>query len=222
MVKETDVETSADRPRDPYEEADRLDLRHLFAVVWKWRVLVVAGVVFVLAATLMMLRLTEPLYSADQTVVFDQPGLVEFTGAGPVEKLNIILPTYARIANSDLTLARVQARLGTDASLADLRGRLRISHVPGTLALAVQARDANSTVAESIANAATASLIDQVNDFQDRASVPEAQRYLMTPLDEVRAERPSQHIARTLVLAALLAFSVMAGVAFLLEYVERS
>lgn len=222
MSKQTDVGISADRPRDPYEEADRLDLRHLFAVVWKWRILVGAGVLFVLAATVFMLRLTEPLYSADQTVVFDQPGLVEYAGAGPVEKLNIILPTYARIANSDLTLTRVQARLGTNASLADLRGRLRISHVPGTLALSVQARDANKTVAESIANAATASLIDQVNEFQERASVPEAQRYLMTPLDEVRAVRPSQHEARTLVLAAVLAFSVMAGVAFLLEYVERS
>lgn len=222
MNKETDAGTPPDLLRDPYEEADRLDLRHLFAVVWKWRILVVAGIVFVLAATALMLRMTQPLYSAEQTVVFDQPGLVEYTGAGPVEKLNTILPTYARIANSDLTLVRVRARLGTNASLADLRSRLRITHIAGTLALSVQARDANQTVAESIADAATESLIDQVNAFQDRAGVPEAQRYIMTPLDEVKAVRPSQHESRTLVLAALLAFSVMAGIAFLLEYVERS
>lgn len=220
MSKPTD--TATDRPPDPYEEVDRLDLRHMFAVVWKWRILVSAGVLFALAATLAMLRLTQPLYTAEQTVVFDQPGLVESSGAGAVEKISIQLPTYARIANSDLTLVRVQARLGTTASLADLRGRLRVTHLTGTLALLIEARDANKEVAESIADAATASLIDQVNSLQERAAVPELQRYIMTPLDEVRGVRPNQQEGRTLVLAALLAFAVMAGVAFLLEYVERS
>lgn len=222
MSNSADTATSTERRRDPYEEVDRLDLRHLFAVVWKWRVLVVAGILFVLAATLAMLRMTQPLYQAEQTLVFDQPGLIESSGSGPIEKISVILPTYARIANSDLTLARVQSRLGTSASLSDLRSRLRVVHLDGTLALAIQARDANKSVAESLAEAATESIVDQVTAIQERAAVPEGFRYIMTPLDDVEATRPSQHETRTLVLAGLLAFSVMAGIAFLLEYIERS
>jgi capsular polysaccharide biosynthesis protein len=203
------------------EEIDRLDLRHIFAVVWKWRILVAAGVIFTLAASALILQATEPEFEAHQTLVFDQPGIVQGASSEPIEKINAILPTYARLAVSDRVMTAVKSRLGTSASVADLQERVIVRRVPETLALEILATDENASAAEGIAQAVTSALTDALDEVQDRAEVPEQARYILTPLDDVEASRPPRRQTRTMVLAAVLAFAVMSGLALILEFVER-
>lgn len=205
------------------EVVDRLDVRHLFETIWKWRLLIGIGVVFTLAAALAILRLAEPPYTAEQTLLFDQPGIIAGAeGQSVSEKLASLLPTYAAVAESDRTLDKVRRRVGTSASLDDLRERITVAQVPDTLTLRFEGNDASATAAVTLTEATVEAFADELDAIQDRAAVPDTLRYVVTPLSEVTAERPPRRELRTLALAGFLAFAVMVALAFTLEYVERS
>ena len=205
------------------EVVDRLDVRHLFETIWKWRLLISIGVVFTLAAALAILRLAQPPYTAEQTLLFDQPGIIAGAeGQSVSEKLNNLLPTYAVVAESDRTMERVRRDIGTSATINDLRERVTVTQVPSTLTLRFESKDASATAAVTLTEATVDAFADELDAIQDRAAVPDSLRYVVTPLSEVTAERPPRRELRTLALAAFLAFAVMVGLAFTLEYVERS
>src|SRR2546423_12004602 len=134
------------------EVVDRADVAHLWRVIAKWRAVVIAGVVFVLAATLALLALTPPDYEADTTLLFDEPALIASgqQGLDTAQKLLNLMPTYAAEATGDPVLELVRERLGSNASLDDLRARISATPVRSALAIQIKAHDAHAGVAQRL------------------------------------------------------------------------
>lgn len=216
------ADATAGPPSVPWERVERLDVAHIGRVVRKWRLLVIVGALFIVGATVALLRLTPPAYEAETVLLFDQPALVATgdEGLATAQKLLNLMPTYARIATSDPVLRSVQERVGTDAPLDDLRSRLASAPVPDTLAISIVASDDQGDVAERLAAATAQALIDRIDEVQEETDVPAAARFIISPLLEPEAERPSRSEVRTIVFAAILGVLVMIGVAFFLEYIE--
>jgi capsular polysaccharide biosynthesis protein len=210
-----------DRPPDP-EAVERFDIGHVFRVARRWLTLILAGVVFIVGATVALFRLTPPDYQATTVLLFDQPQLVGGTGGlGAAQKLLELMPTYAELAVSDVVLREVRETLRTDASFATLRSRLVAIPVEGTLTIRITASDPSSRTAEELSRAAAEGLRDQVAALQDRGAVPPEGRYIITVIGSPAASRPARNESRTIVLSAILGAAVMMGIALLLEYVGK-
>lgn len=228
-VSRSQPATSGDAPqvagdgRQP-ERVEQLDVRHLARVVWKWRILVVAGVLFIVSATVALFGLTPPDYEAQTTLLFDQPALVATgeQGLATTQKLANLMPTYARVATSDPVLRRVEAELATDQGPEALRQRIDAAPLPDALAIAIRARDEEASIAEQLVVETAQALADVLEDAQIESEIPPQLRITVTPLLEPTAERPERNQARTLVLAGLMGFAVMVGIAFFLEYLENA
>lgn len=205
------------------ERVERLDIRHLGRVIWKWRILVLAGTLFVATAAVALLRVTEPAFQAETVVLFDQPALVARAegGLAAASKLLNLLPTYARIATSDPVMSDVRDQLGSGATLDELKRRIEARPIPDTLALQIVARDEDAEVAERLAAATAAALGNHFEAMLEAADLPEESTFVLTTLVEPDAERPGRNEARTVILAALLGLLVMVGLAFFLEYIEQ-
>src|SRR5436853_619256 len=124
MVTKRDERTTI----DPFEMevVERADVGHIWRVIAKWRVLIAAGVIFVLGATYALLALTPPNYEASATVLFDQPTLIAggAPGLDTLQMLSNLMPTLATEVTGDPVLKRVADQLGTSAPLGALRGRI--------------------------------------------------------------------------------------------------
>ena len=206
------------------ERVDNADFGHLGRVLRKWRVLIAAGVLFAVAVTFALLRLTTPDYRAETVLLFDQPALVATgeQGLAASQKLSNLMPTYARVATSDVVMAKVRETTGTSESVEQLRGRVDAEQVTDTLALRITVDHGNREAAERTTAAVAQGLRDVLGDLQADSDVPDDLEFVITPLLEPDAERPARDEPRTLLLVGLVALIVMAGVALLLEYVDRS
>ena len=215
--------TDSTAPGGVDERVERLDVRHVGTVIWKWRILVLAGTLFIVTAAFALLRLTQPAYQAEAVVLFDQPALVA-TGEGGLaaaSKLLNLLPTYSRIAVSDPVLKEVRERVGTSATLQQLKRRIESRPIPDTLALQIVVRDENPEVAEALASTTVQVLDDRFKGMQRVEDLPEEARFVLTTLVEPDAERPGRNVVRSVVLAGLLGLMVMIGLSFFLEYIEQ-
>lgn len=205
------------------EHVDHADLRHLLGILRRWSPLILGGAVFIMGATFAILRLTPPDFRAETVVQIDQPALVATgsEGRGTAEKILRLMPTFARQATSDGVLEAVRSETAADASVATLRQHVRAQPVPNELALRITAQGETEQVADRLSMATAATFAAFLEESQADGGVPEAFRYVVTPLATTDAERPSRNEARTLVLAGLLGLAVMSALAMLLDYIAR-
>jgi capsular polysaccharide biosynthesis protein len=218
-VDETDEPTldAADAGAGP----DITDLRHLLAILSRWRILIASGTVFVVASTVALLALTPPAYSATSVLLVDQPvGVANGDeGLGVAQKLVNLLPTYADLATTDFTLAVVKDRLEIRDSLDDLRGRIDARADNNTLLLRITARDSDARAAEDLASAVGKATKDGIAVLQREGGVPDKFQFVVTQVSAPDASQPSRNELRTVLLAAAFGLAVMAGLAIALEIV---
>lgn len=219
----------ADAPTDdpdlpaaqPADEVDITDVRHLVAVVARWRLLIASGTLFVVGTTVALLFLTLPAYSATSVLLFDQPlGVANGSdGLGVAQKLVSLVPTYAELATTDFALAEVKEQLEIKESLADLRGRVEAEASEGTLLMRITARDPDARAAEDLAAALGQAVKTGVTELQETGHVPAEFQFSITEVSAPHATRPARNELRTVLLAAGFGLAVMAGLAIALEVV---
>lgn len=208
----------------PVEDVERLDLEHIRVVIRRWGVLIGAGVLFIVGVTALLLQLSPQAYQASTTVQFDQPRLIANgdQGQATTNKLVNLMPTYASVIKSDQVLTKVQKSLQTRTSTLTLRNRLSVSPVERTLQILITAHDKEPQVAISLVNATVKATQDYFTEVQTAGQVPPEIRYKITALQRPNAYRAPRNEVRTLILAAAIGFVIMVGVAFVLEYIDRS
>ena len=205
------------------ENVERADVGHFFAVVARWWVVVLAGTIFVVGTAVALLRLTTPPYRAQVVMLFDQPvtgGLTGQQGQATTENIISLLPTYASVARSDQVLKDSAAAAGVQATIEQLRDRVEVEVVAGTLAIRIAVEDTNAQIAERLSAAVTETFAKHLDEEQASAGVQKEQRSTAIPISVERATRASRSEARTIALAAILGLTIMIGVAFLLEYIR--
>lgn len=208
----------------PVEDVERLDLEHIRTVIRRWGVLIGAGVIFIVGVTALLLQLSPQAYLASTNLEFDQPRLIAGgdQGMATTNKLVNLMPTYASVIKSDQVLAKVQKALQTRTSTLTLRNRLTVAPVERTLQVSITAHDKDPQVAISLVNATVKATQEYFTEVQTAGQVPPELRYQITPLQRPSSYRASRNEARTLILAAAIGFVIMVGIAFVLEYIDRS
>lgn len=218
----TDPEESAVPTTQPdSEDVDITDVRHLVAIITRWRLLIASGTLFVVGTTVALLYLTVPAYSATSVLYFDQPlGVANGSeGLGVAQKLVSLVPTYAELATTDFALGEVKEQLEIKESLADLRARVEAEASDGTLLMRITARDPDARAAEDLAAALGQSVKTGVTRLQEQGQVPAEFQFIVTEVSAPDATRPTRNELRTVLLAGGFGLAVMAGLAIALEVV---
>jgi len=210
----------ADQPADGIG-ADITDVRHILAILTRWRILIASGTLFVVSATVALLMLTPPAYSATSVLMIDQPlGIANGEeGLGVAQKMINLIPTYAELATTDYTLSSVKERLQIKDSLPNLRSRIDAEASEGKLFMHITARDSDARIAQDLASAVGQSVKEGIVALQAASSVPEAFQFVITEVSAPDATRPSRNELRTVLLAAAFGFAVMAALSIALEIV---
>ena len=158
------------------ERVDTFDAAHLLATLWKWRVLIAAGMLFFVAASYALLRATPPDFQAQKVLVIDQPAIVATGNEGREASAKILslIPTFARLATTDEVLAGVRRSVGTAASIDQLRARVTAQPIVNELALRITARDARATVSTRLAEATAKAFATSLDSYQAENGVPAA------------------------------------------------
>lgn len=205
------------------ENVDRTDTIHLLDVIWRWKVLIAAGVLFFLGTAFALLRLTPVHYEATKYLIIRQPGLEANgdQGRSTNSKILEMMPTWARIATSDEVLRDVKGRLSTGLTPDQLRNHISVRPVLNELSLQITARDSVPNTARRLAEAEGGAFTRYIQDFNASQSFPPGIQYDVQNVNVSKAQKPARNTIRTLVLTGALGFVVMCGIAFLLEYAER-
>jgi capsular polysaccharide biosynthesis protein len=202
---------------------DRTDIRHLGRVFLRWWVLLVVGALGGAGLTVALLASTTPSYEATATVLIDQPlSLSGEQGFNAAQKLVNLMPTYAEFATSDGVLNAARTRVGLDVDLDEIRRRVDATAVPAQLIIRIRATDANSAKAASdLADAVGQAFATNLQQLQKDGGVTEQFLYKVVRIVAPEGHRPSRNEGRSVVLAAGLGVIIMAGVALLIDAIER-
>lgn len=208
----------------PVEDVESLDLEHIRRVIRRWGALIGVGVLFIVGVTALLLQLSPQSYQATTILEFDQPRLIANgdQGQATTNKLLGLMPTYASVISGDQVLTKVQKALRVSTSTQALRSRLQVANIPTTLQISVTGSDRDPAVAVNLVNATVQATQAYFDEVQVAAQVPPEARYRITALRRPTAFRPTRNEPRTLILAAAIGFVIMLGVAFVLEYIDRS
>jgi tyrosine-protein kinase len=183
-----------------------LDLVEFLRVVWRWKFVVIAAVVIVLAAAYSVLRVVTPLYeSSTKLVISPVNGDPDPFLFGNIDAIS---PVYADAAKSRTTVQQAEQRIGQPID------RLDVEAFEGTPLMQIKVRDEDPAVAQQAAQAVTDVLQERVDSGEigveslelsvlDHANLPEESVY---PRDRL-----------SLFVAGLLGLALGIGLAFLGE-----
>jgi capsular exopolysaccharide synthesis family protein len=182
-----------------------MDLRELLDVVWRRKVVVIVVALAVVGLAVGALRLVEPVYQSESTLVLSSTADDDFSFFFALES---IVPVYANAARTRTTLDLAEQELGSD--LADIS----VETFEGTPIIEIRARSPDPEKARDSAQAVSDALLEQVS----RGTVgPESLE--VTQIDEPTASTdpvfPQTNL--TLAVAAVLGLAFGVAAAFVRE-----
>jgi capsular exopolysaccharide synthesis family protein len=182
-----------------------MDLRELLDVVWRRKVVVIVVALAVVGLAVAALRLVEPVYQSESTLVLSSTADDDFSFFFALES---IVPVYANAARTRTTLDLAEQELGSD--LADIS----VETFEGTPIIEIRARSPDPEKARDSAQAVSDALLEQVS----RGTVgPESLE--VTQIDEPTASTdpvfPQTNL--TLAVAAVLGLAFGVAAAFVRE-----
>ncbi len=145
-----------------------MDVRRLLAIVRKWFLLLVAGVVVASGAALVFSTVQQKTYEARTALIVGQSLTSlspDYTGLLTSQQLSA---TYASIATTRPLMAAVITELGLDTTPDELLKRITTDTTAGSPLLVISAQDAQPETAAAIANALANRLIAETVILQGR------------------------------------------------------
>ena len=178
----------------------------------------VAGVV----GALLLTHGTAKVYESTAQVFVNVPSATSVqNGVQAVQLSSDLLPSYAEIATSRATVAKVRERLGVPDSVESLRSRISASALPQKRIIEITAKDGDPVRARSLANAATAALADTVTELEsNRAPSAAVQLQVIDPA--VRGHQVAPRPTYDLVLGIVLGLGSGLALALVLDALDRS
>ena len=182
-----------------------MDLRELLDVVWRRKVVVIVVALAVVGLAVGALRLVEPVYQSESTLVLSSTADDDFSFFFALES---IVPVYANAARTRTTLDLAEQELGSD--LADIS----VETFEGTPIIEIRARSPDPEKARDSAQAVSDALLEQVS----RGTVG-LESLEVTQIDEPTASTdpvfPQTNL--TLAVAAVLGLAFGVAAAFVRE-----
>jgi tyrosine-protein kinase len=182
-----------------------MDLRELLDVVWRRKVVVIVVALAVVGLAVAALRLVEPVYQSESTLVLSSTADDDFSFFFALES---IVPVYANAARTRTTLDLAEQELGSD--LADIS----VETFEGTPIIEIRARSPDPEKARDSAQAVSDALLEQVS----RGTVG-VESLEVTQIDEPTASTdpvfPQTNL--TLAVAAVLGLAFGVAAAFVRE-----
>ena len=182
-----------------------MDLRELLDVVWRRKVVVIVVALAVVGLAVAALRLVEPVYQSESTLVLSSTADDDFSFFFALES---IVPVYANAARTRTTLDLAEQELGSD--LADIS----VETFEGTPIIEIRARSPDPEKARDSAQAVSDALLEQVS----RGTVG-LESLEVTQIDEPTASTdpvfPQTNL--TLAVAAVLGLAFGVAAAFVRE-----
>jgi capsular exopolysaccharide synthesis family protein len=182
-----------------------MDLRELLDVVWRRKVVVIVVALAAVGLAVGALRLVEPVYQSESTLVLSSTADDDFSFFFALES---IVPVYANAARTRTTLDLAEQELGSD--LADIS----VETFEGTPIIEIRARSPDPEKARDSAQAVSDALLERVS----RGTVG-LESLEVTQIDEPTASTdpvfPQTNL--TLAVAAVLGLAFGVAAAFVRE-----
>jgi capsular exopolysaccharide synthesis family protein len=182
-----------------------MDLRELLDVVWRRKVVVIVVALAVVGLAVAALRLVEPVYQSESTLVLSSTADDDFSFFFALES---IVPVYANAARTRTTLDLAEQELGSDLA------EISVETFEGTPIIEIRARSPDPEKARDSAQAVSDALLEQVS----RGTVG-VESLEVTQIDEPTASTdpvfPQTNL--TLAVAAVLGLAFGVAAAFVRE-----
>lgn len=176
-----------------------MDLRELLDVVWRRKVVVIVVALVVVGLAVAALRLVEPVYQSESTLVLSSTADDDFSFFFALES---IVPVYANAARTRTTLELAEQELGSE--LADIS----VETFEGTPIIEIRARSPNAEKARDSAQAVSDALLEQV-----RRGTVGLESLEVTQIDEPTASTDPVFPQTNLTLAVAAVLGLVFGVA---------
>ncbi len=198
---------------------DLLALWHV--VVKRWKLFVIFPILAVLLTFIyfnfvMPLTVT-PQYSASTTLMIMRHSGTGQISTGDISLARQLVPTYREIVHSrrvmDLTIASMNLPISADA----LRGKVDVAAVRDTEMIIISAVDPDPAMARDIANEVARAFMNQIVEIMQIGNISVIDT-AVTPNRPVGRLGTRQGVAMAFALGLMASF----GLAFLLEYIDRT
>lgn len=195
-----------------------LGVERIRAVVARWWLLLLLGVVTGLGVAAAEAASAHVSYTATAVGLVDEPPLTldQQNGTATVVKLNDLMPTFASLGTGDVVLHQVDAALSSPMSLAALRGHLSVTVLAQTLELNITASFPDATEAVAAAQAD----LDGLGGVLAAYGGPGTSSSRALKLSEVQAPTVvalRRHASRILAIGGVLGLALAALVAFAVD-----
>jgi non-specific protein-tyrosine kinase len=170
---------------EPQSPSD--DLRHYFAIVWRWAWLIVLATVLASVAAFIASQFMAPIYQASSTLMVNEaPGsqAADYTAILTSQRL---AQTYAQMLTKKPVLSEVISRLELNLSTADLKEMITIQPVRDTQLIDILVEDYFPNRAAAIANTIGVVFADQ-NKAMQEARYANTKESLKLQLDEIQVQ----------------------------------
>jgi len=186
----------------------------------RWPVLAVCIVASVIGAVAVT-AVSAKQYEASSRVFIDVPVPQDVGQAlQGFELSSQLLSSYTKIATSSTALGRISARVGGRLSPDQVRSRLTVSSVTGTLLIDVKARDSHPQVARDLADAGAATLQQMVEQLDPTRQNPVDAKIIDPASLPTTPVRPRPRV--NVLLGGLVGLFAGAGLVVALESLDRA
>ncbi|WP_097027921.1 YveK family protein [Clostridium peptidivorans] len=201
------------------EEEMTLDLRDFFIILRKrLKLIAVITVACTLISVLLSFFIIKPTFEARTSIIVGKPQVTE----GSLQNSDVmmyqnLIKTYAEIAKSERVAQSAAVKLGSKYTSKQIQEMINVTPQQGTQILMIKAENKDSKEAAAIIDAVTSAFVEQSKvsfptggtiEVLDRAKVPE---------DPIKPKK-----ALNVAIAFFLGLMVSAGLAFLLEYMDKT
>ncbi len=191
--------------------------QNIIDVLRRWWLLLAIGTLLAMGAGAAASVASPSQFAADSRVLVNQPAqTLEPGDDAAVQRLSALMETLAEVSTSDTALGGVAKAIHSERTVSDLRDRVSVEVVAGTLILDIRATFPTADEAEKVSAALIAQIEAHIGALSDASKNPVAHLSVLT----IQAPTVSQQgggIAQALVISFILGFGFSVMAAFALD-----
>jgi len=194
-----------------------LDLYAVWRVLSKrWKLIIILPLVAVLASAVYSLFVVTPQYETSTTLMVMRRIELDEVQYDDIRVSRQLAETYREIVRSHAVLEEAIASSALPYTVGALRGKIDVESVRDTEIFNIIAKDPDPAMAAEIANGVALAFQDQAQVLMDMENIN-----VIDPAREP-AGPVTPRVEQNIVVALLVGILTAAGLAFLLEYLDRS
>lgn len=203
-----------------------MDLKQYARIIWRWLWLIAASAIIAGGAAFVANMSRQPEYSSTTTLLVNAPRVALYSQYSDADLRTTarLLGTYAELLVSRPVLQEVVTNLGLPFGPATLGSKTTVTATPNTLLIQVEVVDSNPERAAAIANEIVRVLNLREQDLLGNSFVTTFRGDALKVIEPAQPRpRPvGTPIQQTMLLVAVAAAVVAAGIAFLIEYLTNA